>query len=113
MRLYGTLTGSGLGQYLDLVVTRGTSSSGFDNCSGFTADSTNYLGAGAGVMYSGTLAGFPTTYAGGTVDPTSGSPETWSTSEAHVYRFVVTVQDNNSAQGLNATETFTWEARNL
>src|SRR4029079_18454109 len=56
-RLYGTTTGSGREQHLDLKVTRGTYSSnpGFDSCSNFTADATNYIGAGAGVIYNGTL----------------------------------------------------------
>lgn len=112
VRLYGALTGT-LGTYLDLVVTRGTSSSPFDNCSTFSADATNYISQGNGVIYNGTLAAYPASYSAGIVDPIPGSPETWSTSEVHVYRFQVTVQDNNSAQGLTANETFTWEARNL
>jgi predicted ribosomally synthesized peptide with SipW-like signal peptide len=112
VRLYGTTSGTGLDQYLDLVVTRGSGAAGFDNCTGFSADATNYIGAGAGVVYSGTLQGYPDSYAAGLVDPTSGSPESWTNPENHQYRFQVTVQDNNAAQGLNATQTFTWEARN-
>ncbi len=113
VRLYGSVSGS-LANYLTLTVTRGTDSSpSFDSCSNFTADATNYIGAGAGVVYSGALSSFPSTYAGGLVDPTSGSPETWTTSEAHSYRFVVTLQDNNAAQGLTGDASFTWEARNL
>ena len=113
VRLYGATTGTGLDQYLNLTVTRGTTTTGFDNCTGFTADATDYVGQGAGVMYNGTLQGFADSYATGHVDPTSGTPETWTASEAHAYKFVVSIQDNNSAQGLNATQTFTWEARNL
>jgi predicted ribosomally synthesized peptide with SipW-like signal peptide len=113
VRLYGSSTGS-LATYLNLTVTRGTDSSpSFDSCANFTADATNYIGAGAGVIYSGTLAAFPGSYAAGIVDPTSGSPETWSTSEAHTYRFVITLADDNAAQALSATASFTWEARNL
>ena len=112
VRLYGTTSGTGLDQYLDLTATRGTKSSAFDGCSDFTADATNYIGQGAGVIYSGTLQGWADNYAAGLVDPTPGSPETWTNPESHAYKFVVTVQDNNSAQGLNATQTFTWEARN-
>jgi hypothetical protein len=29
-----------------------------------------------------------------------------------VYKFEVTLQDNAAAQGLDATQTLTWEARN-
>lgn len=112
VRLYGTTTGTGLDQYLDLTVTRGTTTSAFDSCSGFTADATDYLGSGAGVVYSGTLQAFPDGYTAGIVDPTTATPESWTNPEDHAYKFVVTVQDNNSAQGLNATQAFTWEARN-
>ena len=115
VRLYGATTGTGLDQYTNLTVTRGTTTSAFDNCTGFSADSTEYLGLGqgAGVVYNGTLQGFADTYAAGLVDPTSGTPETWTNPESHAYKLVVSVQDTNLAQGLNATQTFTWEARNI
>jgi predicted ribosomally synthesized peptide with SipW-like signal peptide len=116
VRLYGTTTGTGLAPFLNLKVTRGVytpTDSAFDSCTNFSADTTNYIGSGAGVMFNGTLAGYPDDYAGGLVDPTSGSPEAWTNPENHVYKFEVTLQDNNSAQGLNATQVFTWEARNV
>lgn len=113
VRLYGSVSGS-LANYLTLTVTRGTDSSpSFDSCANFTADGANYIGAGAGVVYSGPLSSFPSTYAGGIVDPTSGTPETWTEDEVHSYRFVVTLQDDNAAQGLTGDASFTWEARNL
>ncbi len=111
VRLYGTTTGTGLDAYLTLTVTRGTTSAGFDNCTGFIADTTNYLGSGVGVIYTGTLAAFADTYAAGVVDPTA-TAESWTTNETHDYKFVVTVVDSDSAQGKTATQTFTWEARN-
>lgn len=112
VRLYGSVSGS-LASYLTLTVTRGTDSSpSFDSCANFTPDATDYIGAGNGVVYSGPLSSFPASYAAGIVDPTSGSPETWSQSEAHSYRFVVTLQDDNAAQGLTGNASFTWEARN-
>lgn len=112
VRLYGSVSGS-LANYVTLTVTRGTDSSpSFDSCANFTPDATNYVGAGNGVVYSGPLSSFPASYAAGIVDPTSGSPETWSQSEAHSYRFVVTLQDDNAAQGLTGNASFTWEARN-
>jgi len=115
VRLYGTTTGTGLDQYLDLKVTRGTyspSNPGFDSCTNFSADATNYIGAGAGVVYNGTLQGYADDYAGGLVDPTSGSPETWTSGEKHAYKIQVTLQNNAGAAGKNATQDFTWEARN-
>jgi len=112
VRLYGSVSG-GLADYLTLTVTRGTDSSpSFDSCANFTADATNYIGAGNGVVYSGPLSAFPASYAAGIVDPTSGTPETWSENEAHSYRFVVTLEDDNAAQGLTGDASFIWEARN-
>jgi len=111
VRLYGSVSG-GLADYLTLTVTRGTDSSpSFDSCANFAPDATNYIGAGNGVVFSGPLSAFPASYAAGIVDPTSGTPETWSENEAHSYRFVVTLQDVNAAQGLTGNAAFTWEAR--
>jgi predicted ribosomally synthesized peptide with SipW-like signal peptide len=112
VRLYGSTSGTGLDQYLDVTVTRGTISAGaFDSCTSFTADALNYIGAGPGVIYSGTLQGYPDSFAAGLVDP-PGFPELWTSGETHAYRLTVTVQSNSAAQGRNATQTFTWEARN-
>lgn len=112
VRLYGTVSG-GLAQYLTLTITRGTDSSpSFDSCANFTADGTNYIGQGNGVIYSGGLDAFPATWAAGLIDPTSGSPESWTNPETHSYRFTVTLQNVEAAQGLNGSAGFTWEARN-
>ena len=112
VRMYGTTTGTGLDPYINLVVTRGTiASPSFDSCAGFSADASDYIGAGAGIVYSGTLAGYADNYAAGLVDAPSAT-ETWNQNEVHTYRFAVSVADNDLAQGLNATQTFTWEARN-
>jgi hypothetical protein len=115
VRLHGTTTGSGLDQYLDLKVTRGTyspSAPAYKSCTNFQADGTDYIGAGSGVIYNGTLQGYPDDYASGLVDPLSASPESWTTGEAHVYRIDVTLQQNFAAQGKNAAQVFRWEARN-
>lgn len=115
VRLYGTTSGSGLATYLDLKVTRGSytpSDPGFDSCTNFQPDATNYIGSGAGVVYDGTLQAFADNWAGGLVDPTAGSPESWTTGESHVYRLEVSLSNNTAAQGLTAGQTFTWEARN-
>jgi hypothetical protein len=111
VRLYGTTSGA-LAPYLTLVVTRGTNTApSFDSCTGFTADSTNYIGAGNGIVYSGVLSAYPT--AGSPlIEPTAGAPETWTTSEVHSYRFVITLANNVAAQGQSASATFTWDARN-
>jgi hypothetical protein len=112
VRLYGSVAGA-LAPYLTLTVTRGDDPSPvFDDCVGFAADSTDYIGAGAGIVYQGPLSSFPASYGTGLVDPIPASPETWTTSEVHTYRFSVSVVDDNAAQGQSATASFSWEARN-
>jgi hypothetical protein len=111
VKLYGTVTGS-LAQYLNLTVTRGTDSSpSFPSCSNFTADATNYLGLGAGVLYNGALNSYPASYATGIDD---ASAQTWNQSDSHSYKLQVTLPSSAStaAQGLSASATFTWETRN-
>ena len=116
VRLYGTVTGS-LAPYLSLTVTRGTGSGTFPGCGAFSADSTNYIGSGAGVVYSGLLSAYPATWAAGVVDPNNcGSPpcgaQSWTNPSNHVYKFVITLANDNNAQGLSSSATFTWEAQN-
>jgi predicted ribosomally synthesized peptide with SipW-like signal peptide len=103
VRLYGTTGGTGLDQYLDLVVTRGSGAGAFDDCVGFVADS-------VGVVYSGLLQGFADGYDAPGID----DGEVWTNPESHQYKFEVTLRSDapNAAQGLNATQVFTWEARN-
>jgi predicted ribosomally synthesized peptide with SipW-like signal peptide len=111
VRLYGSTTGD-IAPYLTLTVTRGTDSSpSFPNCGNFTPDSTNHIGQGNGVVYSGTLSSFPTNWTGGVVDA-PGAIEEWTTSEARAYKFTVTMGSNPAGQGTSGTATFTWEARN-
>jgi hypothetical protein len=106
VRLYGTVTG-GLASHLILTVTRGTDSApSFDSCTNFTADATDHIGAGPGVIWTGLLSTFPSTWAGGVVDPA-----TWTTSDAHSYRFVVSPVDRDAAEGLSSTFAPSWEAR--
>ena len=111
VKLYGSTGGNGLDQYLDLKVTRGTKSSAFDACGDFNPDGTDYIGSGPGVIYDGTLQGYPDGYGGG-INDAPGAVETWTSGETHAYKFVVTVQNDGAAQGLSASQVFTWEARN-
>ncbi|HMJ94522.1 MAG TPA: hypothetical protein VK486_01640 [Thermoleophilaceae bacterium] len=114
VRIFGAPGGTGLASYLDLVVTRGTVSAaaGFGSCTTFTPDATNYLGSGAGVIYTGTVAGFPAAGAGALVDP-SASGATWNTGDVHSYRFSATLRNDPNAQGKTASPSFTWEATSL
>jgi hypothetical protein len=116
VRLYASSTGS-LAPYLNLTVTRGTQAApSFPSCTGFSADPTDYVGAGAGVVFTGTLSGFVAghaDFASGLADA-PGSPQTWSANSAHSYMFSLSLPAAApaAAQGLSSTATFTWEARN-
>ena len=116
VRMYASTTGA-LAQYLNLTITRGTQTSPtFPSCTGFSADSANYIGAGAGVMYSGTLSNLASSYtnfASGLVDA-PGSLQSWSGGSAHSYMLTVSLPAGtpSAAQGLSSTATFTWEAQN-
>lgn len=107
VKMYASVTGT-LGPYVNLVVTRGTDSApSFSGCSGFTPDPTNYSGLGAGVLYNGTLAGYPAAYAAGLNDPNPA----WTSGSSSSYQFSVSIANNDAAQGLSAGAGFTWEAR--
>lgn len=112
LRQYATSSGA-LAPYIRIKVTRGTGLTGsWPSCTGFTADSADHIGAGAGVVYDGALSSFPTTYAGATLDPTTASPETWTNLESHHYKYDVSITNTAAAQGLTGSMTITWEARN-
>lgn len=114
VKLYGTGGGTGLNAYLSLVVTRGTftGTPSAGSCTGFTPDATNYIAQGAGVIYSGTLAGWPAGASGALVDPTAASPAIWNTNSSHGYQLQVTLGSSAAGQGLTGGETFTFEATN-
>jgi hypothetical protein len=107
VKLYATVSGT-LPQYLNVVVTRGSSASGFDNCTGFVADSGDYGYGANGIVYSGTLQGFPSSYVAGVTDPDAS----WTNPEERWYRFAVTLADTEAAKNQTGAATFTWEARN-
>ncbi|MDQ3990996.1 MAG: CalY family protein [Actinomycetota bacterium] len=112
VRMYAAVTGT-LGPYLTLTVTRGTDASpSFKSCQGFSPDDADYGLGAPGRIFSGPLSSFPSDWGTGVADPPSGTPEVWTTDEAHSYRFHITLQDDNAAQGRSSTVTFTWEARN-
>src|SRR3954465_10288533 len=60
LRMYAATTGTGLGADLNLKLTRGTFTTppGNGDCTGFAADTTNYIAHGAGVLYDATLSSF-------------------------------------------------------
>ena len=112
VKIYASAVGA-VGQYITLLVETGTGSPTFPGCTGFTADASPTL-------YSGTLKGFAdtyTSYANGLAD-NPGTATKWVTNDAVVYRFTLTMQDNNSANGAGSgalstgAHSFTWEAQN-
>ncbi len=103
VHLYVQGVGGSIAPYINLTVTRGEGANAFGSaCTGFTT-----TGTGDGLVYSGTLAAFPATYAAGIVDPQS-----WSTTDVHVYKFVATLVNDPNAQGLAGSADVVWEARN-
>lgn len=108
VRLHGSVTGD-LAPHLSLTVTRGSDSlPSFSSCGSFVADSTDYIGAGAGVLYSGPLSGYPGSWDTGVADPDSA----WTPGESRSYRLRVQLANDESAEAKLATATFRWEARN-
>jgi hypothetical protein len=109
VKLYAAGTVAALGPYVDLQITPGTqASSTFADCTGFVADA-------GGAIFNGTLDGFFTTktsYATGIAFNPGGATK-WAQNNTAVFRFRVTVQDNQAAAGkTTGLHGFTWEARN-
>jgi len=98
--LYGVSGGTGLDAYLDVTIEEG-SGGVFGNCTGFTLNST---------PFNNTLANFSATHTNFGNGLGGWSPAV--NPESKTYRITVSLQDNNAAQGLNGTATFTWEAQN-
>ena len=99
VNLYGVSGGTGLDAYLDVTVEEGSGGI-FGNCAGFTPTST---------IFTGTLTSFAATHTNFATGAGAWNPA--ANPESRTYQFTVTLQDNNAAQGLNATATFTWEAQ--
>lgn len=103
VKLYGSVAGTGLATYLNTTIDIGTGAAGgatFD-CTGFTLGSN---------LRGGTLEAFGTAntnFGNGLAGWTGATnPSTRS------YRITTTLQNDNAAQGLTASATFTWEAQN-
>ncbi|MEE8375055.1 MAG: hypothetical protein V3S26_01875 [Acidimicrobiia bacterium] len=99
MSFYGTSGGS-LDAYLDLTIEEGSGGS-FADCTGFSSSST---------VFNNTLANFAATHTNFGSGITSWSSV--ASPESRTYRFTLTLQENNLAQGLSTTGTITWEAQN-
>lgn len=107
VKLYTTSSVNASAQYINLTIEKGTSDTAvFPNCGTFTSEAT---------VFSGTLAGFAAannSYADGIL-AFPGAQTAWGQDDTLVYRFTLSVQDDNAAQGASSgLHTFTWEARN-
>jgi predicted ribosomally synthesized peptide with SipW-like signal peptide len=112
VKLYTTSSLGAVANEIDLTVEKGTSSGGptFPNCGTFNSEAT---------LYSGTLSGFASahgSYADG-VGAYPGSQSAWNETDTLVYRFTLSLQDDNAANGgatplSTGAHAFTWEARN-
>lgn len=106
VNLYSSGIAGVLAGYVDVTVEEGSGAAGFGSCTGFTSSAT---------VYSGTLAGLPTTFAGGLA--TNGGAN-WTTGTSVDYRFTLTLQDDNTANGgaggplSVGPHSFIWEAQN-
>lgn len=111
LKLFGATGGTGLANYLDVRIRRGTmpAPGASGDCTGFTPDLMDYEGDGAGVFVNTQLDQFPTSYASGIDDPVTS----WANGDSAVYEITLSVQNDNAAQGLAATQDFSFEARNL
>ena len=103
VKLYGSVGGTGLADYLTTTIDVGSGATGGAamSCTGFVSSSNLHTGTltafgAANTNYANGLAGFD-----GATNPTTKS-----------YRFTVALADNNAAQGKTASATFTWEAQN-
>jgi len=104
IRIYGASTGGdGLEAYLDLTIERGD-----DECSQFGTSTTVGTNNNDGDL--GVFLGSVTNYGTGvdTWQPTGGG-----NNDTVPYRFTITLQDDNLAQGKTASVGFTWEAQNV
>lgn len=111
VKVYATgLAGTGLGTYLDLTIEQGTNSAGdYSGCATF---------AGTAIYQSGTPGGSTGTlgYFAANMTNYASGVGTWTPTAAgqtKTYRFTYTLQNNNNAQGLNATVNLVWETNSV
>jgi hypothetical protein len=114
VKFYGSRTSTQtLDQYVNVKVEEGTQATpAFGDCTGFTPTTE---------LFNDTLDTFMTDHSSfsdglTTTDSNGGN---WATTDTRVYRFTVTVADDNNANGQGAgplstgDHSFTWEAQNI
>lgn len=98
VRLHSDSSIGALGPYLNLTITPGTRGSGsFPGCGDFQPDP-------SGPLFDGTVAGFRSAHsnwATGLADQGPGAASTWAENDSVVYRFEVSVRDDDAARNLS------------
>ena len=104
VKLYGSVGGTGLAAGINTTVDVGTGAAGGATfgCGGFTEGD-------AGAEFSGTLAGFGTSHSN--FSNGVGEYDNATNPTTKSYRISLTVTNDNSYQGKNASVSFTWEAQ--
>lgn len=97
LSLYASVSGTGLGDFLDLTIDQGTGG-GYHSCAGFVAEER---------LYAGTLSGFASDHHDFATGTRLGRPSPGNM----VYRFELSLRDDNTAQGTTTGAVFTWEAQ--
>jgi hypothetical protein len=98
VRLYATLTGTGLGTYLDTVIDQGTGAS-FASCTSFVTEVST---TGTMATFAAARTNFATGF--GTWAPTANG-------QTRTYRVAWAMQPDNGGINKTADLTLTWEAR--
>lgn len=109
VRLHSDSQIGALGPYLNLTIASGSQTGGgFGDCTGFSPD------AGA-PLFDGTLAGVRSSHeswATGLSDQGPGSQTSWAQGDSVVYRFSVSVRDNDAARNSSTgSHRYLFEAR--
>ncbi|MBI3649325.1 MAG: hypothetical protein HY240_11355 [Actinobacteria bacterium] len=111
--LYTTSSVNALANYVDLKIEKGSmpGTTTFPNCTSFSSES---------VLYNSTLGAFASSVTGygSGLSAYPGAQTQWGNGDSVVYKFTLTLQDNNNANGgsggalTTGSHSFTWEARN-
>lgn len=114
VRIHATTSGTLVNQ-LNVTITKGTVSSGaFPSCANFTPDDVVYsAGQPRGLVWTGALSSFPSSWASGIVDPVSlGTAATWTNPTTEAYKFEFTTADSATVANKTASIGLNFEAQN-
>lgn len=105
VKLYSADATGDLAQYIDLTIQQGTGGS-FADCTGFTPDAT------VNPIFTGTLQAFGAAHDDFASGVGTFTPSTSPTTKVYEFSYTLDAATPSSAQGADATATFTWESQN-